>query len=224
MRRVSRASARTVRTCSSPRPEGTGEKADLETFTVAGKSETARELPSCRIHHGQLHRLVRRAVSGRGSAVRRTGKALISHRISLYAGGDIRRTGDANRTAGALAARDAALNREGPLPRIPPLPRRGNTTTSWDTSPPRRRNKASFRLQRLRTRRASLSHDLNPQPARPASFRMSERCHSGPPLELSIARGSGFDIVNGPSMPQTSPVAGTVAPAGTIIQLWYSRE
>ena len=205
--------------------EGTATKADLETFAVAGKSGTARRTS---LNTGYTAGNYTASFVGLFPAEEPQYVVLVkldSPTGARYAGGDIAAPVTRIVLRAALAARDAALNRGS-------LVAAGPNTVAPESVKARPRDTAG------RTGNASPS-DSVPETSRlvrlplKAPTKTAERpARLVPNVSGLTLRGavralhaSGFQVrmVNAPAI-STSPAAGAVAAAGSIVQLGHPRE
>lgn len=226
VRRVmSRDVARTVRDMLlAVVQEGTATKADLETFAVAGKSGTARRTS---LNAGYTAGNYTASFVGLFPAEDPQYVVLVkldSPSGSHFAGGDIAAPVTRIVLRAALAARDAALNREGLAAATPAPVSAVRNGTERDTSVV-----------------ATESTVLAPAPVASHLIELPLKSRPKPSAgaprivpnvgELSLraavatlhSRGFRVRLVNAASM-TTWPAAGTVAPAGSIVQLGSPRE
>ena len=202
--------------------EGTATKADLETFAVAGKSGTARRTS---LNAGYTAGNYTASFVGLFPAEDPQYVVLVkldSPTGSRYAGGDIAAPVTRIVLRAALAARDAALNREvlaaaGTTVAAAENGALSDTAVKAQSAPPNPVPEAS-RVINLPLQPATKPVERPPRlvpDVRGMTLRAAVRAlHS-----------SGFQVrlVNGPAM-STSPAAGAVAAAGSVMQLGHPRE
>lgn len=202
--------------------EGTATKADLETFAVAGKSGTARRTS---LNAGYTAGNYTASFVGLFPADDPQYVVLVkldSPSGSRYAGGDIAAPVTRIVLRAALAARDAALNRQSLLA-VAESAASARAAPASDTS-------------------VAVAEAV-PEPAPQDSYvirlplRPSAKPASRPPrmvpdvgaltlrgaVRLLHSRGFQVRIVAAPTI-ATSPAAGAMAPAGSLVQLGYPRE
>ena len=226
VRRVmSRDVARTVRDMLlAVVQEGTATKADLETYAVAGKSGTARRTS---INTGYTAGNYTASFVGLFPAEDPQYVVLVkldSPTGSHYAGGDIAAPVTRIVLRAALAARDAALNRDGLAAASPAPVTVAQTDTARDIKPAAAE---STGVDDVPAARRVVELPLKPRPKPAAGAPRIVPDVGQLSLRAAVAalhsRGFRVRIVDAPPM-TTSPAAGTVAPAGSIVQLGYSRE
>lgn len=202
--------------------EGTATKADLETFAVAGKSGTARRTS---LNAGYTAGNYTASFVGLFPAEDPQYVVLVkldSPTGSHYAGGDIAAPVTRIVLRAALAARDAALNREGLLAAgestaVPSPARAVDTSVKLAASAPPPELPASYVVS---------------LPVKPKAKPVARPSRMIPDVAGLTLRGAvrllhsrGFQVrVMAASTMSTSPAAGAIAPAGSIVQLGYPRE
>lgn len=225
VRRVmSRDVARTVRDMLlAVVQEGTATKADLETFAVAGKSGTARRTS---LNAGYTAGNYTASFVGLFPAEDPQYVVLVkldSPSGSHYAGGDIAAPVTRIVLRAALAARDAALNRESLATAAPAPATLVRNGTERDTSV------AAAESTALAPAPVAAHLIQLPLKPRPKAAALAPRIVPGVG-ELSLraavatlhSRGFRVRLINAASM-TTWPAAGTVAPAGSIVELGSPR-
>jgi cell division protein FtsI (penicillin-binding protein 3) len=226
VRRVmSREVARTVRDMLlAVVREGTATKADLETFSVAGKSGTARRTS---LKAGYTAGNYTASFVGLFPAEDPQYVVLVkldSPTGAHYAGGDIAAPVTRIVLRAALAARDAALNRESlataPSESVTAQRRNANGDTSGGA-----RDSTAAEPAPVTSHLVSLPLKAKPKPSAgaPRIVPSVEGLSLRAAVSMLHSRGFQVRIVNAPSM-TTAPAAGSVANPGTVIQLGYSRE
>lgn len=203
--------------------EGTATKADLETFAVAGKSGTARRTS---LNAGYTAGNYTASFVGLFPAEDPQYVVLVkldSPSGSRYAGGDIAAPVTRIVLRAALAARDAALDREGLLAAgesaAPPASRQRSADTSI---------KSAERVSEPVPPSSYVVH-LPPKPQPAPAVRPPRMIPDVAGLTLRgavralHARGFQVRVVTAATM-STSPAAGAIAAAGSVVHLGYPRE
>jgi len=203
--------------------EGTATKADLETFAVAGKSGTARRTS---LNAGYTAGNYTASFVGLFPAEDPQYVVLVkldSPSGSRYAGGDIAAPVTRIVLRAALAARDAALDREGLLAAGESAAAPASRQRSADTS-----IKSAERVSEPVPPSSYVVH-LPPKPKPAPAVRPPRMIPDVAGLTLRgavralHARGFQVRVVTAATM-STSPAAGAIAAAGSVVHLGYPRE
>jgi len=203
--------------------EGTATKADLETFAVAGKSGTARRTS---LNAGYTAGNYTASFVGLFPAEDPQYVVLVkldSPSGSRYAGGDIAAPVTRIVLRAALAARDAALDREGLLAAGESAAAPASRQRSADTS-----IKSAERVSEPVPPSSYVVH-LPPKPKPAPAVRPPRMIPDVAGLTLRgavralHARGFQVRVVTAATM-STSPPAGAIAAAGSVVHLGYPRE
>src|SRR5687768_12268013 len=202
--------------------EGTATKADLETYAVAGKSGTARRTS---LNAGYTAGNYTASFVGLFPAEDPQYVVLVkldSPSGSRYAGGDIAAPVTRIVLRAALAARDAALNRQSLLAVVegtaaPGVARKTDTSVAVAAAVSEPLRPASY-VVRLPLKPGT-QHSVRPARMVPDVGALTLRGA----VRLLHSRGFQVRIVAAQTI-ATSPAAGAMAPAGSVVQLGYPRE
>ena len=205
--------------------EGTATKADLETFAVAGKSGTARRTS---LNAGYTAGNYTASFVGLFPAEDPQYVVLVkldSPTGARYAGGDIAAPVTRIVLRAALAARDAALNRGS-------LVAAGSNTVAPESAKGRSRDTAGKTGNASTPDSVQATSRVVRLPLKAATKTATRQPRLVPDVSGLTLRGavralhaSGFQVrmVTAPAI-STSPAAGAVAAAGSIVQLGHPRE